>query len=59
MKPIILKTPEGLYVCEIPIESEPEDNAPDEAWWIWAATGVGSSPVEAYDKWVKDWEEMV
>ena len=23
------------------------------------ATGVGISPVEAYDKWVKDWEEMV
>ena len=30
MKPIILKTPEGLYVCEIPIENEPEDGAYDK-----------------------------
>jgi hypothetical protein len=59
MKPIILKTPEGLYVCEIPIENEPEDGASDRTWWIWAATGVGSSPVEAYDRWVLDYESQL
>lgn len=25
----------------------------------WSATGVGASPVEAYDNWVKDWEKYV
>lgn len=60
MKPIILKTkPEGLYLCEIPIENEPEDGATDAEWWIWAATGVGGSPVDAYNDWVKDWEDKV
>lgn len=59
MKPLILKTTEGLYLCELPIENEPEEDASDREWWIWAACGVGSSPVEAYDSWLKDWEEMV
>lgn len=59
MKPIILKTPEGLYLCEIPIENEPEDGSEDDVWWKWAATGVGASPVEAYDDWVKEWEGKV
>ena len=59
LKPIILKTPEGLYVCEIPVENEPEDGASDRTCWIWAACGVGASPVEAYDNWVKDWEDKV
>jgi hypothetical protein len=60
MKPITLKTLEGLYVCEIPIENEPEDGASDRTWWIWAATGVSSvSPVEAYDKWVLDYESKL
>jgi hypothetical protein len=59
MKPLILKTPEGLHVCEIPIEHEPEDGASDEAWWVWAACGVGASPVEAYNDWAKDWEDKV
>jgi len=59
MKPIILKTPEGLYVCEIPIENEPEDGASDREWWIWAACGVGASPVEAYDRWVIDYESKL
>lgn len=49
MKPLILKTPEGLYVCEIPIENEPEDGASDREWWVWTATSVGASPVEAYN----------
>lgn len=38
---------------------EPEDGASDREWWIWAATGVGSSPVGAYDSWVGDWEDKV
>lgn len=59
MKPLILKTPEGLYVCEIFIENEPEDGASDREWWIWAATGVGSTPTEAYDNWLDDWEDKV
>lgn len=59
MKPITLKTPEGLYVCEIPIENEPEDGSEDDVWWKWAACGVGESPVEAYANWVKDREDMV
>jgi hypothetical protein len=59
MKPLIIKTPEGLYVCGIPIENEPEDNATDEQWWIWAATGVGRSPIDAYNNWLKDWEDKV
>lgn len=59
MKPIILKTPEGLYLCEIPIENEPEDDSPDDMWWKWAATGVGASPLEAYQDWVEDWENFV
>lgn len=45
--------------CAIPIENEPEDGATDAEWWIWAATGVGYSPVEAYNDWVKDWEDKV
>lgn len=57
MKPLILKAHEGLYLCEIPIENEPEDGATDAAWGKWVATGVGSSPVEAYNDWVKDWED--
>jgi len=32
MKPLILKIPEGLYVCEIPIENEPEGGASDREW---------------------------
>lgn len=59
MKPIILKTLEGLYVCEIPIENEPEDDSQDDVWWKWVATGVGISPIEAYNDWVKDWEDKV
>lgn len=54
MKPLILKTHEGLYLCEIPIENEPEDEATDAEWWTWAATGVGSSPVEAYKDWLEE-----
>lgn len=53
-EPILVKTPEGLYVCEIPIENEPEDGATDEVWWKWAATGVGGSPREAYEDWTAD-----
>lgn len=59
MKPLILKTHEDLYICEIPIENEPEDGATDAEWMTWAATGVGSSPVEAYNDWAKDWEDLV
>lgn len=59
MKPLILKTPEGLYACEIPTENEPEDGASDREWRIWAACGVGASPVEAYDNWVLDYESKL
>lgn len=38
------------------LRMNPEDGASDREWWIWAACGVGASPVEAYDNWVKDWE---
>lgn len=54
MKPLITKTTEGLYTCEIPIENEPEDGATDAVWWTWAACGVGASPVEAYQDWLRD-----
>lgn len=54
MKPTILKTPGGRYVCEIPVDNEPEDESPDLVWWKWAACGFGDTPTEAYDNWTKD-----
>lgn len=58
-KPKITKSPEGSYVCEIPIEIEPEDGCPEEVWYRWSACGVGDTPVEAYKDWIKDWEKYV
>lgn len=59
MKPHICKTLIGRYVCEIPFWNQPEEGAPDEEWWVYAACGFGDSPVEAYNEWLKDWEEYV
>lgn len=61
MKPKITKDiNRGWYYCTVPYSVKPPtQGATKEYWWKWAAFGMGRTPKEAYDAWLKDceWEK--
>lgn len=58
MKPKIEKGTGERHYCTVPTSQEPKEGAPDRDWEIYAASGHGSSPKEAYEEWLKDCEWM-